>query len=77
MATVEGIQYCFVGAVTVENRNYVVVWAVFDPVFNKQESGPKVVDRFLRLLPHIHQVVYIYLGALSCLENIDCGGWVD
>ena len=59
VATVEGVQYPFVCAITVEHRNYVVVRAVLDLVFNKQESSPKVVDRFLGLLPHIHQVVYI------------------
>ena len=62
MATVEGIQYPFVCAITVEDRNYVVIRAVLDRVFNKQESGPKVVDRFLGILPHIHQVVYISGG---------------
>ena len=60
MATVEGIQYPFVCRVTVEDQNYVIVRTVLDLVSNKEESGPKVVDRFPGLLPYIHQVIYIW-----------------
>ena len=58
---VEGIQCPFICAITVEDRNYVVVRVVLDLVFNKQESGSEVVDHFLGPPPHIHQVVYIWM----------------
>ena len=51
---VEGIKDSLIRAIVAEYRDCVVVTAILDLVFNKQESSPKVLDCFLGLLPHIH-----------------------
>ena len=51
---VEGVQDSLIRAIVAKYRDCIVVTAILDLVFNKQESNPKVVAYFLGLLPHIH-----------------------
>ena len=51
---VEGIKYSLIHTIVAKYQDRVIVAAIFDLVFNKEESGPKVVDCFQRLLRHIH-----------------------
>ena len=59
---VDGIEYSLVRAIIVEHRNRIFVAAIFSLVFNKEESGPKVMDCFLRLLSYVHEIAYIWVG---------------
>lgn len=51
---VEGIKDSLIHTIVAKYRDHVVVAAIFDPIFKKEESGQKVMDYFLRLLPHVH-----------------------
>ena len=55
---VDGVEDSFIRAITAEYCNRVLVAAIFNLVFDKEESGPKVMDCFLRLLSYVHEIAY-------------------
>ena len=59
---IDGVKDTFVHAVVAECCYRVFVAAVFYLIFGKEESDPKVVDRFLRLLFDAHESVYVRVG---------------
>ena len=61
-AAVEGIKDSLIRAIVAKYRDRIIVIAIFDPVFNKEESGPKVVDCFLRLLLRAQESAYVWVG---------------
>ena len=54
MTAVDGVEDSFIRAIVAECLDHVPVAAIFNLVFDKEESGPEVMDRFLRLLSYIH-----------------------
>ena len=40
----------------------IFVVAIFNLVFDKKESGPEVMDRFLRLLLYAYESAYVRVG---------------
>ena len=59
---IDGVKDTFVRAVVAECYYRVFVAAVFYLIFDKEESGPEVVDHFLRLLFDAHESVYVLVG---------------
>ena len=72
---VEGVEDPFIGAIIAEYRNCVLVAATFNPILDKEESGTKVMDCFLRLLPYVHEVAYIRGIGISWRILFVVGGW--
>ena len=62
MATIDGVEDSLVHAIVAKCSDRIFVVAIFDLVFNKEESGPKVVDHFLRLPFYAHESVYVRVG---------------
>ena len=62
MAAIEGVQNSFVRAIVAERSYCVFVAATFDLVFDKEESGPKVMGCFPRLLPYVRKIAYVWMG---------------
>ena len=65
MTAVDGVEDTFVHAVVAEYCYRVFVAAIFYLILDKEESGPEVVDRFLRLL--------FYAPESACIQ---VGGWI-
>lgn len=59
---IDGVKDTFVRAVVGECCYHVFVAVVFYLVFNEEESGPKVVDRFLKLLFDAPERIYVRVG---------------
>ena len=59
---IDGIKDTFVRVVVGECCYRVFVAAVFYLVFKKEESGPEVVDRFLKLLFDAPDCIYVRVG---------------
>ena len=57
-----GVEDSLVRAIIAEYRDRVFVSAIFNLVFNKEESGPIVMYCFLGLLPDVGKIVYIWVG---------------
>ena len=62
MAAINGVEDSFVRAIIAERKYRVLVAAMFNLALDKEESGPEVVDRFLRLLSDAHESVYVRVG---------------
>ena len=62
MTSVDGVEDSFDRAIVVERRDRVFVAAIFNLVFDKEESSPEEVDRLLRLLSYAHESIYIWVG---------------
>ena len=59
---INGVEDTFIRAVVAKCYNHVFVAAILYLVFDKEESSPEVVDRFLRLLFDAHESVYVLVG---------------
>ena len=59
---INGVEDSFVRAIVAERKYRVLVAAIFNLVLDKEESGPEVVDRFLRLLLYAHESAYVWVG---------------
>ena len=61
-AAIDGVKDAFVRVVVAECCYRVFVAASFYLVFDKEESAPEVVDRFLRLLFDASESIYVRVG---------------
>ena len=62
MTAVDGVEDSFGRAITAEYRDRIFVAVIFNLVFDKEESGPKVMDRFLRLLSDVDKIAFVWVG---------------
>ena len=76
MTAVDGVKDSFVHAIVAEYWNRVLVAAIFNLVFDKEESGPKVMDYLLRLLSYVHEVAYIRRTGIAWWILLVVGGWL-
>ena len=59
---IDGVEESFVHAIIVKRRYCVFVAAISNLVLDEEESGPKVVDRFRRLLLYACESTYVWVG---------------
>ena len=62
MTVVDGVEDSLVHAIVAKCCDRVFVAVIFNLVFDKEEYGPEVVVRFLRVLLYAQESAYVWEG---------------
>ena len=70
MAAINGVEDSFVRAIVAERKYRVLVATIFNLVLDKEESGPEVVDHFLRLPLYARESAYVWVGGWNWIWTL-------